>query len=235
MLRCVMAAPSQSAELCVASLRRPCCVASLQRCRLRPASLFAGCAARRQPALAPAVCPTHSPQPLHCTPCAHSIAWTAIQLLFNNFSITFKEVNLPWLGYLRWFSVVYYAFESLSVIEFANTQVGGLSGQEVAMRADSRGGVCDGLAPWQASAPPHAHWPPPKPRPQTQVGCGASVDPRTLAFVRRLLPNNKLLRMKAASALLSKPDPGCVIDLTPVLRYFDFGRSFMATMVIMCG
>lgn len=53
-----------------------------------------------------------------------SIVWTAVQLLFNNFSITFKEVSLPWLKALRWFSVVYYAFESLAVIEFGGTQVG---------------------------------------------------------------------------------------------------------------
>jgi hypothetical protein len=39
----------------------------------------------------------------------YSIAWTAVQLLFNNFFITFKEVSLGWLTQLRWLSAMYYA------------------------------------------------------------------------------------------------------------------------------
>lgn len=53
--------------------------------------------------------------------------------------------------------------------------------------------------------------------------------------MRRLLPNSPALRLKAVESMLGRSDPDCIVDLTPVLRYFDFGRSFEATMVIMAG
>jgi hypothetical protein len=53
----------------------------------------------------------------------NSIAWTAIQLLFNNFSITFKEMQLEWLKLLKYLSAAYYAFEGMSVVEFRGQEV----------------------------------------------------------------------------------------------------------------
>jgi len=48
----------------------------------------------------------------------YSIAWTTIQLLFNNFFITFKEVSLQWLTLMRYISAVYYAYEGITVVQF---------------------------------------------------------------------------------------------------------------------
>lgn len=53
----------------------------------------------------------------------YSIAWTAIQLLFNNFFITFKEVTLGWLTNLKWISAMYYAFEGMAVVEFQGVRL----------------------------------------------------------------------------------------------------------------
>jgi len=58
----------------------------------------------------------------------YSIAWTTIQLLFNNFAITFKEITLQWLAGIKWISAAYYAFEGLSVVEFQGLKVGGCCG-----------------------------------------------------------------------------------------------------------
>lgn len=58
----------------------------------------------------------------------YSIAWTTVQLLFNNFAITFKEITLPWLAYVKWVSAAYYAFEGLSVVEFEGFKVGAGAG-----------------------------------------------------------------------------------------------------------
>lgn len=59
----------------------------------------------------------------HNTLPPRSIAWTAVQLLFNNFAITFKEISLTWLEPIKWFSAAYYAFEALSVVEFEGLKV----------------------------------------------------------------------------------------------------------------
>ena len=53
----------------------------------------------------------------------YSIAWTSIQLLFNNFFITFTEVTLGWLTQLRWLSALFYAFEGLAVVEFGGVKL----------------------------------------------------------------------------------------------------------------
>jgi hypothetical protein len=53
----------------------------------------------------------------------YSIAWTSIQLLFNNFFITFKEVSLTWLTHLKWLSAVYYAYEGMAVVEFGGVKL----------------------------------------------------------------------------------------------------------------
>jgi hypothetical protein len=65
----------------------------------------------------------------------YSIAWTAVQLLFNNFFITFKEVTLKWLTHLKWLSAVYYAFEGMAIVEFAGVRLpcgGGLDPSGIA-------------------------------------------------------------------------------------------------------
>ena len=46
-----------------------------------------------------------------------------MQLLFNNFFITFKEASLQWLTQLKWLSAVYYAYEGMAVIEFGGVKV----------------------------------------------------------------------------------------------------------------
>lgn len=61
----------------------------------------------------------------------YSIAWTAVQLLFNNFAITFKEIYLPWLEALKWLSAAYYAFEALSVVEFEGLRVSCAGGMDI--------------------------------------------------------------------------------------------------------
>ena len=58
-----------------------------------------------------------------------------MQLLFNNFFITFGEASLQWLTNLRWLSAVYYAFEGMAVLEFsgvAHTCGGGLDAEGLA-------------------------------------------------------------------------------------------------------
>ena len=116
-----------------------------------------------------------------------SIAWTAVQLLFNNFAITFKEISLPWLEPVKWLSAAYYAFEALSVVEF------------------------EGL----------------------KVSCAGGMDIGGVDFLRRLLPNSKVLRTRAAAAALERRDPDCVLDAGPVLAYFEFGRGFAPTLGIL--
>ncbi|KIY92062.1 hypothetical protein MNEG_15902 [Monoraphidium neglectum] len=53
----------------------------------------------------------------------YSIAWTAVQLLFNNFFITFREVTLGWLTNLRFVSAVYFAYEGIATVEFAGVRM----------------------------------------------------------------------------------------------------------------
>ena len=119
----------------------------------------------------------------------NSIAWTSVQLLFNNFFITFKEVSLQWLTQLKWLSAVYYAYEGMAVIEFSGVK----------------------------------------------VACGGGLDPKGFAFLRELLPNTRLLGLKAVQRGLSEPGPDCVADAGAVLDYFNFGRSVSATLGILLG
>jgi hypothetical protein len=48
-----------------------------------------------------------------------------------------------------------------------------------------------------------------------------------------LLPNSRPLRIKAVMAKLEHPGPGCETDLTPVLDYFGFGRSYSSSVAIL--
>ena len=119
----------------------------------------------------------------------YSIAWTAIQLLFNNFFITFKEVSLSWLTNLKWVSAVYYAFEGMAVVEFSNVK----------------------------------------------LPCAGGLDPAGVKFLRDLLPNTRLLGLKAVQNGLAHPGPDCVADASAVLDYFSFGRGYPATVGILIG
>jgi len=119
----------------------------------------------------------------------YSIAWTAIQLLFNNFFITFKEVSLSWLTNLKWLSAMYYAFEGMAVVQF------------------------DGV----------------------KLTCSGGLDPAGLKFLKELLPNTRLLNLKVVQNGMANPGPDCVADASAVLDYFNFGRSFNATLGIMLG
>ena len=105
----------------------------------------------------------------------NSIAWTSVQLLFNNFFITFKEVSLQWLTQLKWLSAVYYAYEGMAVIEFSGVK----------------------------------------------VACGGGLDPKGFAFLRELLPNTRLLGLKAVQRGLSEPGPDCVADAGAVDELVD--------------
>lgn len=49
-----------------------------------------------------------------------SICWTAIQLLFSNFFITFSSVQLHGITELRYLSALFYTFEGVAQTEFAN-------------------------------------------------------------------------------------------------------------------
>lgn len=59
------------------------------------------------------------------------------------------------------------------------------------------------------------------------------MDASGVAFLRRLLPNAKLLRLRAATAVLERPDPDCVLDVGPALEYFAFGRGFAPSFGIL--
>lgn len=54
-----------------------------------------------------------------------------------------------------------------------------------------------------------------------------------LDFLRKLLPNNKLLKSRAAVNMLERPSPDCILDAGPVLTYFDFGRGFYPSFGIL--
>lgn len=49
-----------------------------------------------------------------------SICWTAIQLLMSNFFITFASVKLYGITELRYISALFYTFEGVTQVEFAN-------------------------------------------------------------------------------------------------------------------
>jgi hypothetical protein len=119
----------------------------------------------------------------------YSIAWTAVQLLFNNFFITFKEASLEWLTNLKWVSALYYAFEGMSVVEFSGVM----------------------------------------------LPCSGGMDPRGYQFLRNLLPNTRLLGLKAVQNGLTNPGADCITDAGAVLEYFNFGRGFRATLGILVG
>jgi hypothetical protein len=119
----------------------------------------------------------------------YSIAWTAVQLLFNNFFITFKEASLQWLTHLRWISALYYAFEGMAVVQFKGMT----------------------------------------------LSCSGGMDPKGMHFLKELLPNTKLLSLKAVQNGLTNPGPDCVTDASAVLEYFHFGRGFRATFGILAG
>ena len=119
----------------------------------------------------------------------YSIAWTCVQLLFNNFFITFKEVTLQWLTHLKYLSAVYYAYEGMAVVEF------------------------EGVS----------------------LPCSRGLDPAGAAFLRELLPNAKLLKLKAVQTAITRPGADCVADAAAVLEYFQFGRGTRATLGVLGG
>jgi hypothetical protein len=120
----------------------------------------------------------------------YSIAWTSIQLLFNNFAIILTDISLPWLAVVKNVSAAYFAFEGLSIVEFSGLTV------------------------------PCAH---------------GGADASTVEFLRELLPNTPLLKSRAATAMMARPDPDCVLKAAPVLDYFDFSRAFSRSVVILLG
>lgn len=46
-----------------------------------------------------------------------AIAWTALNLLVSDFMQLFRDYSLHWMSYLRYVSVLYYAFQGLVAIE----------------------------------------------------------------------------------------------------------------------
>jgi hypothetical protein len=118
-----------------------------------------------------------------------SIAWTCIQLLFNNFFITFKEVSLGWLTSIKYASALYYAYEGLAVVEFNNVR----------------------------------------------LSCSHGLDPAGATFLRELLPNTKLLRLRVVQNALERPGADCIADADAVLEYFSFARGFRSTLGVMAG
>jgi hypothetical protein len=68
-----------------------------------------------------------------------------------------------------------------------------------------------------------------------KVTCSGGMDPAGITFLKELLPNTKLLNLKVVQNGLMNPGKDCVADASAVLDYFDFGRSYKATLGIMIG
>jgi len=83
---------------------------------------------------------------------------------------------------------------------------------------------------------PPTHTTNPSTHTHLQVSCAnGGPDAEGLAFLRELLPNNKLLRSRAAIAQMERPNPDCILDAAPVLTYFEFGRGFYPSFgILLC-
>ena len=69
-----------------------------------------------------------------------------------------------------------------------------------------------------------------------RVPCGASLGGAGGAsFLRELLPNTRLLRLKVVQRGMEDPGPDCVADAAAVLEYFNFGRGVGTTLAILLG
>jgi hypothetical protein len=68
-----------------------------------------------------------------------------------------------------------------------------------------------------------------------RVPCSRGLDPAGATFLRELLPNTKLLRLKVVQSALERPGADCVADASAVLDYFGFARGFNASLGILAG
>jgi hypothetical protein len=56
-----------------------------------------------------------------------------------------------------------------------------------------------------------------------------------MRFFRELLPNNRMLQLRPVAAALRSPGKDCILDLGPVLEYFEFSRGFYESFIILLG
>jgi hypothetical protein len=72
--------------------------------------------------------------------------------------------------------------------------------------------------------------------PASQVNCsGGLLDPASMRFLQELLPNSRMLKLRPVAAALRSPGADCVLDMGPVLGYFEFERGFELSLCILLG
>jgi hypothetical protein len=154
-----------------------------------------------------------------------SIMWSTVQLLMSNFFITINDLRFKWLGFLRWFSALYY-----SCVFMVSSVVCG-AGRGMAVTAfvshlhlktlprtqtnKNQKHSFEGLARVEFGG--------------AQFDCSAGVDPAGVTFLKQLMPNSKMLGLSAVTNALVNPGPDCVADTDALLRYYQFYRPFKAT------